>query len=167
MPTFHFVIGRCKKGTTQGSGTLSPMGTARPHTSRTKCPFVRFRSGMRKRKMIERPIPKGLLTNEAFAQVLVATGDRTIYTSGQVSIDAHGELVGAGDLAAQTVQAMKNLGAALAAAGATLEDVVKTTTYVVRYQPEHRAIIGEAKKPFWSGQPSHERPNWRQRSRLD
>ena len=103
--------------------------------------------------MIERPIPKGLLTNQAFAQVLVATGDRTVYTSGQVSIDAHGELVGAGDLAAQTVQAMRNLGAALAAAGATLEDVVKTTTYVVRYKPEHRAIIGEAKKPFWSGQP--------------
>jgi enamine deaminase RidA (YjgF/YER057c/UK114 family) len=116
-------------------------------------PVHTFRSKRRKRKMIERPIPTGLLINPAFAQVLVTTGDRTIYTSGQVSIDEHGELVGAGDLAAQTAQAMKNLGIALAAAGATFDDVVKTTTYVVRYKPEHRSIIGAAKKPFWNGRP--------------
>jgi hypothetical protein len=36
---------------------------------------------------IERPTPNGLMQNQTFAQVLVASGTRTIYTSGQVSID--------------------------------------------------------------------------------
>ena len=103
--------------------------------------------------MIERPTPKGLLQNPTFAQVMVASGSRTIYTSGQVSIDEQGNLVGAGDLAAQVTQAMRNLGLALAAAGASYADIVKTTTYVVNYKPEYRTIVGEAKKPFWNGRP--------------
>jgi enamine deaminase RidA (YjgF/YER057c/UK114 family) len=103
--------------------------------------------------MIERPTTKGLLHTSTFAQVLVATGTRTVYTSGQVSIDEKGNLVGAGDLAAQTTQAMANLGLALQAAGATFADVVKTTTFVVNYRPEHRTVITEAKKPFWNGKP--------------
>ena len=37
--------------------------------------------------MIERPTTRGLLHAPTFAQVLVATGARTVYTSGQVSID--------------------------------------------------------------------------------
>jgi enamine deaminase RidA (YjgF/YER057c/UK114 family) len=97
--------------------------------------------------MIERPTTKGLLHTPTFAQVLVATGARTVYTSGQVSIDEEGKLVGAGDLAAQTTQAMKNLGLALEAAGATFADIVKTTTFVVNYRPELRTVITDAKKP--------------------
>jgi enamine deaminase RidA (YjgF/YER057c/UK114 family) len=103
--------------------------------------------------MIERPHPKGLLLTPSFAQVLIAKGSRTVYTSGQVSIDEDGKLVGAGDLAAQTTQAMKNLGLALAAAGATFADIVKTTTFVVNYKAQHRTVITDAKKPFWAGRP--------------
>ena len=80
---------------------------------------------------VEHPAPKGLLLNTGFSQVVVATGKRTVYTAGQVSIDERGELVGCGDLAAQTAQAMRNVGLALAAAGAGYADVVKITTYVV------------------------------------
>jgi enamine deaminase RidA (YjgF/YER057c/UK114 family) len=69
---------------------------------------------------LEHPRPDGLLPNPAFSQVVVATGARTIYTAGQVSIDERGVLVGAGDLAAQTAQVMRNVGLALAAAGASL-----------------------------------------------
>lgn len=103
--------------------------------------------------MIERPVCKGLLPSLTFAQVLVATGARTIYTSGQVSIDEDGKLVGAGDLAKQTTQAMQNLGLALQAAGATYADIVKTTTFVVNYRPELRTVITDAKKPFWARKP--------------
>lgn len=98
---------------------------------------------------IEYPLTKGMLQNPRFSQVVVASGSRTIYTAGQVSIDELGHLVGAGDLAAQTAQAMKNVGLALAAAGASFEDVVKITTYVVDYKPEQRAIIGKARSPFF------------------
>jgi enamine deaminase RidA (YjgF/YER057c/UK114 family) len=99
---------------------------------------------------LEHPLPKGLLHNAAFSQVVAASGKRTIYTAGQVSIDERGLLVGAGDLAAQTAQAMHNVGLALAAAGAGYSDVVKITTYVVNYAPDHRAIIGNARTPFFA-----------------
>ena len=99
---------------------------------------------------LEHPRPQGLLHNAAFSQVVAATGTRTIYTAGQVSIDERGELVGSGDLAAQTEQVMRNVGLALAAAGADFGDVVKITTYVVNYKPEHRVIVGRARAPFFA-----------------
>jgi enamine deaminase RidA (YjgF/YER057c/UK114 family) len=74
---------------------------------------------------VEHPTPKGLLHNTGFSQIVVATGKRTIYTAGQVAIDERGELVGGADLAAQTEQAMRNVGLALAAAGADFSDIVK------------------------------------------
>jgi hypothetical protein len=49
---------------------------------------------------IEHPRAAGLLHNPGCSQVVVASGTRTIHTAGQVSIDEHGALVGAGDLAA-------------------------------------------------------------------
>jgi enamine deaminase RidA (YjgF/YER057c/UK114 family) len=99
---------------------------------------------------IEHPSPDGLLHNPGFSQVVVASGTRSIHTAGQVSIDESGTLVGAGDLAAQTAQAMRNVGLALAAAGATYADIVKITTYVVDYKPEHRTVIGQARAPFFA-----------------
>ena len=60
----------------------------------------------------EHPRPKGLLHNFGFSQVVVASGTRMIFTAGQVSIDEQGALVGGGDLAAQTAQAMRDIGLA-------------------------------------------------------
>jgi enamine deaminase RidA (YjgF/YER057c/UK114 family) len=100
---------------------------------------------------IEYPSAKGLFKNPAFSQVVVATGARTIHISGQVSIDENGALVGAGDLAAQTTQVMRNLGLALAAAGAGYEHIVKITTFVVGYKPELRPIIAKARGVFFEG----------------
>lgn len=99
---------------------------------------------------IERPLAEGLPQPPTYSQVVVASGRRTIYVAGQVSVDARGAPVGAGDLAAQTAQAMRNLGAALAAAGASYADIVKITTFVVNYRPEHRAVIGQARAPFFA-----------------
>ena len=42
---------------------------------------------------VEYPRPEGLLHNAGFSQVVVASGTRTIYTAGQVSIDEQGALV--------------------------------------------------------------------------
>ena len=99
---------------------------------------------------LEHPRPEGLLHNAGFSQVVAAAGMRTIYTAGQVSIDERGNLVGADDLAAQTEQVMRNVGLALAAAGASFADVVKITTYVVNYRAEHRPIIGQVRAPFFA-----------------
>jgi enamine deaminase RidA (YjgF/YER057c/UK114 family) len=100
--------------------------------------------------MIEHLRPDGLLHNPAFSQVVAASGRRTIYTAGQVSIDERGALVGSGDLAAQTTQVMRNIGLALAAAGAGYADIVKITTFVVNYKPEDRAVIGKARAAFFA-----------------
>ena len=55
---------------------------------------------------------------------------RMIFISGQLARDKAGNLVGKGDMGAQLRQVCENIKAALEAAGARLEDVVKTTTYV-------------------------------------
>ncbi len=97
--------------------------------------------------------PKGLSINPAYSHVAVASGTRTIYIAGQVSIDEKGAVVGAGDIGAQTEQVMRNIGLCLAAAGAGFEHVVKITTYVVNYKPELRAAIGKARTPFFGDRP--------------
>jgi enamine deaminase RidA (YjgF/YER057c/UK114 family) len=100
---------------------------------------------------IEYPHAEGLFKNPAYSHVVVAAGARTVYIAGQVAMDGQGNLVGAGDLGAQTEQVMRNLGAALAAGGASFADVVKITTYVVDYKPEMRPVIAKARTPFFAG----------------
>jgi 2-iminobutanoate/2-iminopropanoate deaminase len=65
-----------------------------------------------------------------YSHVVVVEARRTIFVSGQLARDAKGEVVGKGDMRAQIRQTCENIKAALAAAGATLADVVKTNTYV-------------------------------------
>ena len=63
--------------------------------------------------------------------VLVETGDAVwIHVSGQIAIDVGGNLVGPGDVRAQTRQVFENLKAILEANGATFADVVKIGTYL-------------------------------------
>ena len=54
----------------------------------------------------------------------------TVYLAGQVALDAQGNLVGKGDIVAQTDQVFRNLSGVLAAAGGSFADVVKLTTYL-------------------------------------
>jgi 2-iminobutanoate/2-iminopropanoate deaminase len=63
--------------------------------------------------------------------VRVESGDSVwIHVSGQIAIDAEGNLVGPGDLRAQTRQVFENLKAILEANGATFADAVKIGTYL-------------------------------------
>lgn len=83
---------------------------------------------------------------QVFSQVVVVSnvGSRTVYVSGQVSVDKEKKLIGAGDLRAQAEQTFGNLLTALQAAGAKPSDVVKLNIYVKDYKPAHAVVIGEA-----------------------
>ncbi|MBP8307401.1 MAG: RidA family protein, partial [Burkholderiaceae bacterium] len=66
---------------------------------------------------VERINPPGLFELEGFSQVVLARGGRTAYIAGQGPFDAGMNLIGRGDLHAQTVQAFRNLRTALQALG--------------------------------------------------
>jgi len=53
-----------------------------------------------------------------------------LYTSGQISLNTKGEMVSE-DIHEQTHQVLKNLGEILSAAGASYNDVIKTTIFLV------------------------------------
>jgi 2-iminobutanoate/2-iminopropanoate deaminase len=53
-----------------------------------------------------------------------------VWTAGQLAYDENGDLVGEGDVAAQTEQTLRNVEAALRVAGATMADVVKVTVWL-------------------------------------
>ena len=79
--------------------------------------------------------PAEMHSNPAFSQAVVVEGTaRTIYVGGQNAVSADGQIVGAGDLAAQTEQVFANLRTVLASAGADLHDIIKWTMYVVEGQ---------------------------------
>ena len=67
-----------------------------------------------------------------YSQVMVVEvgGTRQIFVAGQTPRDRDGNCVGPGDMRAQIEQVGQNIKDALEAAGATLADVVRTTTYV-------------------------------------
>jgi enamine deaminase RidA (YjgF/YER057c/UK114 family) len=93
--------------------------------------------------------PSTLCPTFGWTHVVAATGGKTVYVSGQVSVNERGEVVGRGDLRAQTVQTFENLGRALAAAGATFRDVVKSNLYVVGLEPDDIAVIREVRARYF------------------
>ena len=97
--------------------------------------------------------PPGLHRNPAYTQAVVVSGNATtIYVGGQNAVDASGNIVGKGDLRAQTEKALQNVETALAAGGAGLQQVVKWNVYIVHGQS---AKVGfEAFQKVWGQRPN-------------
>ena len=86
--------------------------------------------------------PDGLHRNPAFSQVVITKGNvRTVYVGGQNAVNSSGGIVGKGDIGRQAEQVFKNLGIALSAAGARLENVIKWNVYPVQGQPPQPAFV--------------------------
>ncbi|NJO42669.1 MAG: RidA family protein [Cyanobacteria bacterium CRU_2_1] len=65
-----------------------------------------------------------------YSQAIAASG-RMLFVAGQIPLDpVTGTIVGEGDVTQQTEQVIANLKAIVDAAGATLQDVVKTTVFL-------------------------------------
>jgi reactive intermediate/imine deaminase len=75
--------------------------------------------------------PETIAKPTGYTHVVEARGNRTLYISGQVALDPEGNIVGPNDLQAQAEQIFLNLQAALTAANADFDNVVKLTYYFV------------------------------------
>jgi reactive intermediate/imine deaminase len=73
--------------------------------------------------------PDGLPPVNGYSHAVTYTG-RTVVVSGQVPVDANGNLVGRGDPERQMGQVFANITAVLAAVGMSMDDVVKLTVYL-------------------------------------
>ncbi len=99
---------------------------------------------------------KEILTKEAPAPIgpysQAIDAGNLIFCSGQIPLDPiTGEIVGAGDVEAQTKQVMKNISAVLKQAGASFNQIVKTTIFLKNMGdfPKVNPIYGESfQAPF-------------------
>jgi enamine deaminase RidA (YjgF/YER057c/UK114 family) len=66
-----------------------------------------------------------------YSHVAEITTGKMVYISGQVALDASGNIVGKDDYRAQLQQVFSNLKSALETAGATFHNVVKLNYYIV------------------------------------
>ena len=71
--------------------------------------------------------PEGWRVTDRMAQVVVSDG--VAYLSGVVPTDPSGELIGPGDAEAQARASLDNIEAVLAAAGTTLDNILRATCY--------------------------------------
>jgi len=92
--------------------------------------------------------PEGLSPANGYSHVIVAKPGKMVFIAGQVANDHEGKLVGKGDLKAQTVQVFENLKLALAAAGASFDDVVKIGWYVKDYKPEYLPTLRDVRNQY-------------------
>lgn len=93
--------------------------------------------------------PPDLMPSAHFSHALSVSGaTRHVYVSGQVAVNARGEVQAPGDLAAQTRLAMENLRTALRAAGADTTDIVKLNIYVTNLQPAELRTVREIRSAY-------------------
>jgi enamine deaminase RidA (YjgF/YER057c/UK114 family) len=97
--------------------------------------------------------PTGLHKNPAYTHAVVVSGNATtIYVGGQNAVDASGNIVGKGDLRAQTEKALQNIETALTAGGAGIQHVVKWNVYILHGQSAQAGF--EAFQKVWGQRPN-------------
>ena len=93
--------------------------------------------------------PKFLHNKPHFTNLVTSEGGKMIHLSGLVASTKDGDLVGAGDLAAQMAYIYKTIRKSLAMAGATPANVVRQRVFVVGLKLEHRPLIMQAMMDFY------------------
>lgn len=94
--------------------------------------------------------PDGIAKPTGYTHVVTTDARKLVFISGQIGVDAKGEMKGG--LSAQTTQVFENLKVALASVGATFDDVVKVTTYIVNYTPAARQTLIETRAKYFNMQ---------------
>jgi len=87
-----------------------------------------------------------------FSQIVVATGKKMVFVSGQTAWDERKNIVGEDSVLEQARQAFRNLEKAMEAAGGTLKDIVALRIYVVDYQAESGTAVGTVLREVFSSE---------------
>lgn len=97
--------------------------------------------------------PDSMHKNPAFSQAVVVTNPaKTIYIGAQTASDKDGQIVGKGDLAAQTAQVLKNIELCLEAAGAKPENLISWNIYLLEGQDMTPGV--EVGMKWWGQRPN-------------
>lgn len=86
-----------------------------------------------------------------YSQGILTEGGKLLFVAGQTASDKDGNVVGKGDIKAQTQQVFANLKAVLEEAGGSLDNLVMTTTYIV--DREYREGYNEVRRGLYKGDP--------------
>ena len=89
--------------------------------------------------------PNNMSQPRGYTQVVKA--GNTVYIAGQVAVAEDGGVVGKGDPSAQARQVWSNLEAAVKSVGGTLQNIIKTTTYVTNI--EYGAAVREVRTELY------------------
>ena len=85
-----------------------------------------------------------------FSQVVVASGRKMVFISGQTAWDEQKNVVGGDSVLEQARQAFRNLETAMRAAGGGLKDIVALRIYIVDYEAECGTEVGVVIREFFS-----------------
>ena len=88
-----------------------------------------------------------------FSQIVIATGKKMVFISGQTAWDERKNIVGGDSVLEQARQSFSNLEKAMEAVGGKLDDVVALRIYVVDYQAECGTAVGTALREVFPGNP--------------
>ena len=86
-----------------------------------------------------------------YSQGILNSGGKLLFVAGQTASDKDGNVVGKGDIRAQTEQVFANLKAVLKTAGGTLDNLVMTTTYIT--DREYREGYNEVRRGQYKKNP--------------
>lgn len=94
--------------------------------------------------------PAGIAPPTGYTHVVTTDAHKTVYISGQIGLDPQGNVKEG--LAAQTTQVFENLKTALAAVGATFDNVLKVTYLIVNFTPADRTVVREIRANYFNPQ---------------
>ena len=86
-----------------------------------------------------------------YSQAILTEGGKLLFIAGQTASDKDGNVVGKGDIKAQTRQVFDNIKAVLEAAGGSLDSLVMTTTYITDRQ--YREGYNEVRRGMYKKDP--------------
>jgi reactive intermediate/imine deaminase len=113
------------------AGKKSPQKAKRPAPAARKSVAARSKPAAPKAVApVRQRIDPGWVWDDSLPLAQAQQQGNVIYVSGQVAYNSDGQLVGEGDIKAQTRQVFQNIKEVLESAGATMQDIIKINTYI-------------------------------------